>query len=181
MLRFFLFTINILSCAALFAKSSYQIDLILFAYPQTANTHSAMYSPLIPVNKNAIPLTHNTNKSIIPYSLLAPSQSALRDEYYQLSRRSSYKVLSHYSWRQTSTSQSVVALPHLSSNGWEMQGTVRVRQGTYYLLDAELQFSPPNNPQAAFKVSQHQRLKSNTVYFLDHPQIGMIIKVHPLT
>lgn len=180
MLRLFILTISILySCSAL-AKSSYQIDLILFAHPKGAdkNTKLVMDSPLIPISNNAISLKTGSTNS---YGLLAASQSELRDEYYQLSRKSHFQVLAHYSWRQPSTNQSKVALPITNHNGWLMQGTVRVRQSNYYLFDADIQLSPPNNPQSSFTVLQKQRLKGSVVYFLDHPQVGMLVKIHKIS
>lgn len=180
MLRLFILTISMLYSCFTLGKSSYQVDLILFAHPKHADKKDdlAMSSPLIPISKNAIPLkTQSTNS----YSLLGASQSGLRDEYYLLSRRSRFQVLGHYSWKQPDNSQSSVALPNIDHNGWLIQGTVRVKQSNYYLFDADLQFSPPNNPESSFIVSQKQRLKGNSVYFLDHPQVGMLIKVHKLT
>lgn len=180
MLRLFLLTISILySCFAL-AKSSYQVDMILFANPQVGDKSNSLVvnSPLIPSSKNAITLSSASNHS---YGLLSPSKSGLQDEYYLLSRRSPYKVLGHYSWIQPDNNQSSVALPNLTHNGWQIQGTVRVRQSNYYLFDADLQLSPPNNPESYFSVTQTQRLKGSVVYFLDHPQVGMIVKIHKLT
>jgi hypothetical protein len=180
MLRLFILTISMLFSCFTLAKSNYQVDLIIFANPQSANQNKdlAINSPLIPVSTNAITLKTDSNT---PYSLLSASQSGLRNEYYLLSRKSHYQVLGHYSWKQPSTNQSSVALPNVSHNGWLMQGTVRLRQSTYYLFDTDIQLSPPNNPQTSFRVSQKQRLKDGVVYFLDNPQIGMLIKVHKLT
>lgn len=180
MLRLFLLTISILySCFAL-AKSSYQVDLILFAHPQNATKKSNLVidSPMIPVSQQAITLKKNPTGS---YSLLPPSQSGLRDEYYLLSRKSRFQVIGHYSWRQPGNNESSVSLPEVSNKGWQMQGSVSVRQSNYYLFDADIQLSSPDNPQSSFTVSQKQRLKDSVVYFLDHPQVGMIIKIHKLT
>jgi hypothetical protein len=180
MFRLFLLTITLLySCLAL-AKSSYQVDLIIFAHPKNAaqNNELTIDSPLMPISKNAITLKTGSTNS---YALLGPSQSNLRDENYQLSRKSHFQVLSHYSWKQPGTNQSKVALPNTNHNGWLVQGTVRVRQNAYYLFDADIQLSPPNNPQSSFTVSQKQRLKENVVYFLDHPQVGMLVKIHKLS
>lgn len=179
MLRLFILTISILYSGLSLAKSSYQIDLIIFANPQSAhqNKDLAINSPLIPTNNHAIVLKTDSNTL---YSLLSASQSELRNEYYLLTRKSHYQVLGHYSWQQPGTNQSNVSLPNVSHNGWEMQGTVRIRESNYYLFDADLQLSPPNNPQTSFRVSQKQRLKNGVVYFLDNPQIGMLIKVHKL-
>ena len=183
MLRFLIITINILYSSFTLAQSSYQIDLILFTHPQNAskNNELDLNSPLIPVNQKAIPLTRSTGKTINSYNLLPPSQSGLKNEYYLLSHKSRYQVLGHYSWRQPANNQSTVALPELHHNGWIVQGTLRVRQSNYYLLDTDLHLAPSNNPQSSFTIAQKQRLKGSEVYYLDHPQVGMLIKVHKLT
>jgi hypothetical protein len=98
-----------------------------------------------------------------------------------LSHKSRYQVLGHYSWRQPANNRSTVALPELIHNGWIVQGTLRVRQSNYYLLDTDLHLAPSNNPQSSFTIAQKQRLKGSEVYYLDHPQVGMLIKVHKLT
>ncbi|MGL5741046.1 MAG: CsiV family protein [Legionella sp.] len=172
-------TLSILySCLAL-AKSSYQIDLIVFAHPN--QNRSVVDAPLIPINTNALSLTTDAEKSGKPYRLLSPSFSSLRDEYYLLTRKSHYQVLGHYSWRQPANNQSSVALPVVDHNGWQMHGTFNVKQSNYYTFDADLQVSPPNAPQSSFTVSQKQRLKGNVVYYLDNAQIGMLVKIHQLT
>lgn len=181
--RLFIITISILFSGFAMAKAMYQIDLILFANPQNTakNTVSGSDIPLIALNKNAIALKSSTNKSVKPYNLLPPSQSLLKDEYYLLSRKSKYQVLGQYSWRQPLNNQSYVSLPNISRNGWQMEGAIKIIQGTYYQIDADLQFSPPGNPKTSFTVTQKQRIKGDTVHYLDHPQIGMIIKIHKLT
>lgn len=181
MCRLLLLTICLLNACISSAASSYQIDLILFAHSHMTEkaNETTRASVLIPVNKNAISLQNVASKG--SYQLLKASQSTLSDEYYQLTHKKRYQVLAHYSWRQPAGNQSAVAIPAVTNKGWQMQGTLRVRQSNYYLFDSELQFAPPGESQAAFTVNQKQRLKPNVVYYLDHPQIGMIIKVHALT
>lgn len=182
MLRLFIITISILCSNISLAKPMYQVDLIIFVHPQSTGQTKGLdqNSPLIPVNHNAITLKSDSGKSSRPYTLLTPNQSQLRDEYYRLSHKSSYQVLGHYSWRQPANNQSNVALPAVNHNGWQMQGTLRIKQSNYYLFDADLQFSPPANPSASFTVIQNQRLKGSVVYYFDHSRIGMLVKVHKL-
>lgn len=179
MLRLFLVTFSILYSSLTLAQSNYQVDLVLFAHPQSgdANNSLAMTSPLLPISQNAITLQPNSSK---PYGLMPNSKSSLRDQYYLLSRKSNYRVLGQYSWIQPGANQSSVTLPKINHNGWQIQGTLRVRQNNYYLFDAHLQASSPNNPDAYFTINQDQRLKGGVVYFLDHPQIGMLVKIHKL-
>lgn len=161
------------------AASSYQIDLILFAHQASAteNEH-AFNNALVPVNDDAIRLKPAAAGQQKNYQLLKASQSSLGDAYYQLTHKAQYKVLGHYSWRQPANSQSKVAIPVGNNKGWQFQGSVRVRQGNYYSMDTNLQFSPPDHPESALTLEQKQRLKPNVVYYLDHPQIGMLVNIH---
>ncbi|WP_298623462.1 CsiV family protein [uncultured Legionella sp.] len=180
MYRLLIVTLSILYSSFTLAKSSYQIDVIFFAHPQAASATNELdlNSPLIPVNSKGITLKSSTGKSSNSYELLPASQSGLSNEYYLLSRKSHYQVLGHYSWRQPANNQSQVTLPTLNNKGWIVQGSLRVRKSNYYLLDTDLQASPASNPQSSFAIVQKQRLKGSEVYYLDHPQAGMIIKIH---
>lgn len=165
MLRFFLFTLTLFySCLA----SSYQIDLILFAHQQENPTNTPLLTkiPLLPLPPN-IHILQNE-----------PTLSKLQKQYYLLRHHAKYRVLGHYSWKQNPTHQNhPLALPPIDQSGWQIQGTVNVTQGNYYLFRADLQCSTSTNPLSSFTVTQKQRLKEATVYFLDHPEIGMLVKI----
>jgi hypothetical protein len=177
--RLIIIILSILYSSLALSGSSYQIDLIVFAHPNQ-NSGVTVDTPLIPLSSNAITLQTDTTKSGKPYRLLPASQSSLGDEYYLLTRKGHYQVLGHYSWRQPANNQSKIALPFVDQHGWQMQGTLNVRQSNYYSFESELQLSPPNNPQQSFTVSQKQRLKDNVIYYLDNAQIGMVVKIHRL-
>lgn len=183
MQRLLIITISLLYSSFALAKPGYQIDLIIFAQQPTAaqNAELPADTPLIPLSPNAIALKSGAGKVEKPYSLLTNSSSSLKDQYYLLSRRSSYPVLGHFSWKQPANNQSTVALPLVEHNGWQMQGTLRVVETNYYTFNADLQVSPPNNPQSSFTVLQKQRLKDNIVYYLDNDHLGMLVKIHKLT
>lgn len=166
-----------------YAAANYQIDLILFTQPRSGDTSNdyALDAPFMPISTNAISLKNDSSKSSQPYRILSAQRSELKDQYYLLHRKPNYTLLAHYSWIQPGKNQSTVALPKISHNGWHLQGTVRVRQSNYYLFDSELQLSPPSSPQLSYTVVQKQRLKSDTVYYLDNPNLGMLVKVHKVT
>lgn len=180
--RLILFLISTLFSFLTHAESSYQVDLILFAYPADYAQSSELLQdvPLLPVSKKAIPLQQDTYTAAKYFHLLKHSNSSLNDVYQTLDQRSSYQLLAHYSWRQPEDNRRFVALPSFNESGWQMQGTVRIRQSNYYLLDTELQFAPSNNPDATFILAQKKRLKEDTVYYFDHPQIGMLVKIHKI-
>lgn len=172
MFRLLVLIISISVSSHTFAQSSYQIDLIVFAHPKTVeHKELTIKSPMVSID--------NIDKA--SFKMLKATQSELADQYYQLSRKSPFQVLGHYSWRQSAINPDKIVLPTTQHSGWQVQGSVQVRQSNYYLFDADLQVSTPQDPQSYFSVSQKQRLKANTVYFLDHPQIGMLVKIHRLS
>ncbi len=181
--------ITTLTCLFLFSgltqasqrSTLYQVDMIVFTHQQTAVQSSAVTLPMAQNTQNAIPLNSDISSLMTPYHLLSAHSSQLNNDYWALNRRAEYQVLAHYTWLQPGNSQRAIALPPTNHRGWHIEGTLRIRQSNYYLLDTDLLFSTPNGSQTAFMFSQKQRLKPKTVYYLDHPQAGMLIKVHQIT
>ena len=157
----------------------YQVDLIVFNHiGQNTSTVPSLVPLMPPSSQGAIPLVLHPSPTLTPYHLLPASSSQLRNEYWALNRKPQYQVLFHYSWLQSTKNQQPIALSTLPIGGWNIEGTLSIKQNNYYLLDTNLLFS---SPQTAFKLSQKQRLKPNVVYYLDHPQAGMLIKIHAMS
>ncbi len=159
-------------------KGEYQVDMIVFANPQTPFTALDTNLPLIPPNDTAHILQPADSKSVKPYQLLTPSHSHLKDEYYLLGHKSSYLILGHYSWIQKSKEQPVLHVPYSNHQGWQLQGTVQVQPGTYYTINSTLQCSPPSHPKSSFTIVQKQRLVENKVYYLDNEHLGIVVTIH---
>ena len=178
--------VALISCSSLLqAKTTealYQIDLIVFAHQQdsTLPEDLSFSTAIPPQTPQAIPLDTEINSATTAYHLLPPSSSQLRQEYWALHRKPQYRVLMHYTWLQPFDNQRAIVLPKIDRDGWQVEGTLRIRRSNYYLLNTDLVFSSPNNGQAAFVFSQKQRLKGGDIYYLDHPQAGMLIKIHQL-
>ena len=159
----------------------YQIDMIVFTHQQVGSQQSSIPPQLMTSDsQHSIPLDSTVSSVTTPYHMLPASSSQLSSEYWALNRKAEYQVLAHYTWLQPSNNQRAIVLPSTNRNGWNIEGTLRIRQSNYYLLDTDLLFTAPNNNQTAFLFSQKQRLKPGTVYYLDHPQAGMLIKVHQI-
>lgn len=178
-----------LTCLILFSYTAqassqalYQIDMIVFAHQSSTLQAENIITPLVaPDTQNAISLQNSNSNLMTPYHILPQRSSELGQAFWTLNRKPDYQVLGHFTWLQPSNNQRAIALPSTNHNGWNIEGTVRVRQSNYYLLDTDLLFSSPTGKtQTAFLFSQKQRLKPGTVYYLDHPQAGMLIKVHKI-
>jgi len=177
--------ISLLVCSYLtFANQKsplYQVDMIVFTHQSSPSQYEGESAASFkPDTRQAIPLKTDGSKSLTPFHTLPVSLSNLRNEYWALHRKQQYQVLFHYSWLQPANNKKAVAMPLISQAGWNVEGTIRLQQSNYYLLDTELLFSPPHSSQA-FVFTQKQRLKAGIVYYLDHPQAGMLIKVHKIS
>lgn len=160
----------------------YQVDMIVFTHNTTGQPDATLVTPLLaPDTQHAIPLQNTVSSAITPYHTLPSSSSQLSGEYWALNRKTNYQILAHYTWLQPANNQKAIALSAGNPKGWNVEGTLRIRRSNYYLLDTDLLFSTPGNEQTAFLFSQKQRLKPGTVYYLDHAQAGMLIKVHQVT
>jgi hypothetical protein len=168
------------SCFAL-AKSTYQVDLIVFIQQPLQNNELLIDSPFLPINGEAIHLKKNSGKIPKPYCLLPNSYSNLQDQYYQLNRKLQKPVLGYYSWRQPENNQSTVVLPRTEHQGWQLQGTLSIKKSNYYNFDAKLQVAPPSHPNSSFSVVQKHRLKEHIIYYLDNDNIGMVVKIHKIS
>ncbi len=163
------------------AAAFYQVDLIVFTYQQSSILKElSLTSTLSSKDANTIPLKTEVSKTISPYHLLPPSSSQLREEYWALHRKPQYQVLLHYTWLQPLNNKSAIALPKIQREGWEIEGNLRIQRSNYYLFDSEILISAPGNKENPYVLTQRQRLKGGSIYYFDHPQAGMIIKVHQL-
>ena len=181
MLRIFIFLTSILSSVLGYAKpeSFYQIDLIVFTHPSQQSKHNVS-PPSNLKNSKKISLKSNA-KDKGPYQILPSSSSELRNEFWVLNRKPQYRVLLNYSWKQLINNQNAVILPEIDKNGWHVDGSLRIQKDQYYLFDAELNFMPNNSSYSPFTLTQSQRLKDGVTYYLDHPQVGLLIKIHNLS
>lgn len=185
MLRIIIFAgLFLSSCLGLANQHTplFQVDMIVFTHLQASLIPTANDSaPLLaPDTSHAILLQNNRTDKKTPYHILPASQSQLRDEYWALNHKPQYQVLMHYTWLQPNNSQRPIALSQ-TIGGWNIEGTLLIKQSNYYSLDTTLLFSAPDSKQTAFLFSQKQRLKPEVIYYLDHPQAGMLIKVHQIT
>lgn len=184
MFRFFLMLGCILYATLGLAKAKspqYQIDIVLFTHAPTAEEHvESPYAISTTHHEPAITLKEAPTSSNHTYQVLTKSLSGLQDQIWALNHKGQYNVLMNYSWLQPENNQKSIALPLESHKGWQVDGIMKVVKSAYYQLNTDLQFTAPGQNQPTFTLAQNQRLKPNVIYYLDHPQIGMLIKIHPV-
>lgn len=184
MLRLFVF-FGLCLCSGLSTalqpmRSLYQIDMVVFSYESVPSGRDSDQSliPLVQSRPDKAVLLRAFDGQPSLYHLLPVSASKLLQICRQLSQKPGYQILAHYVWLQSRDKQRPVILPQALRDGWEVKGSMNIRQSNYYLLNTDLIFSspPPHHIKTVF--SKKQRLKPDVVYYLDHPEIGILMKIH---
>lgn len=160
-------------------KAMYQIDLIVFTHEQNFDEVS-LKSTLSPITHSVIPLKTDPSKELTPFHLLPFAFSQLKEEYWALHRKPQYRILLNYSWLQPLQSKQTVLFPTINRDGFQLEGNISIQRQNYYVLNAELLLTNLNTNQNPFVFLQKQRLKGGEIYYFDHPQVGMLIKIHSL-
>lgn len=145
----------------------------------------------------------------LPYVALPSSQFTLQSVAAKLSRKDAYRLLSHSAWRQPATSkkgsESVrifggepLDSPDPSNPRFEFDGLVTLKATKYLHVDVDAVLRESSSGSAdygmidsageersplagnqVFRLTQSQRVRSNKLYYFDHPLMGVIVKVSP--
>ena len=187
MIRILVYLGLYLVCSPILAASKaeyYQVDLIVFTHLQASLSPSkqalAADTPHDMTN-HAIPLRLERSPSITPYHLLPRQASHLGNEFWALNRKPQYQVLFHYSWLEPKHHKGALSLTPTNIAGWRVEGIINIQQNHLYAVSTDLLFSAPDSEMAPFRVIHKQPLKPGVVYYLDHPQAGMIIQINPIS
>jgi len=184
-MRILLSILLLCSCISLaFAESKsseYQIDVILFQHPGVTDdsNETPLSSALPPNKKNTIPLLMKEACTTQLYCLQKLKNSTLAQSWYALSRNQDYHLLGHYSWRQPSNNTKAVWLPERVVDGIKIVGSLKIRNGNYYYFTSALYLYSSNNTSPLI-LQQHTRLKDNQTIYLDHPNVGMLVRIHKI-
>ena len=156
----------------------YQVDLLIFA---NTNAKSAqienLTAPLVITNhKSVTEIATSSDSATNAYKLLKNSASHLQKEKQLLLNSADYQLLFQYSWLQPLDGTKTISLPQQMNNGWDSSGFVRVvYRNHYYQLDTDINLTPPDSKM--FILAQNKRLKDGTLYYLDHPTAGILVKI----
>lgn len=139
----------------------------------------------------------------------APSALSLTAAANALARRGLGQVLVHGAWRQPVPDREAPLPILIQSNVpvadlWQVEGTLAVTRGRFLHVDAELWFQPSLADNASSReeraargvgyqpipaamgelpyelLSEHRRMRSGELHYLDHPTFGVLIQVTPV-
>lgn len=130
-------------------------------------------------------------------SLIQPaSNDSLNNIAARLSRSSQYRVHYHDSWKQYIMKKGRAQAVNITSNDGLVEGTIRLDKATYLHASLDLWLklntdsinswsdsSPQGTDITALRnphLEESRRIRSNKLYFFDHPKTGAILKLTPI-
>ena len=120
----------------------------------------------------------------------------LQSEKNALLKNPNYQILLDASWPETwSSDQSTITIPIASMDG-KLNGWMEITLGHYFDVHANLLLTVPtatlqqlstngyfskwSQPNFTFQLLQKRRMRSNELNYLEHPLMGMLIKITPV-
>ncbi len=170
----------------------YDIELIIFAQ----NGGNSSSSEVWPTNPGQ-PDTLETEE----YALVPVEEWQLEKELNSLKRTGGrQQPLLHTVWRQPVVSQKMakpIAVNVSSEDGIQLTGTVKISVQRYLHVNLDLLLGDPNTPSvdtlqasneptytalpAQYRFIAHRKMRSDELHYIDHPKLGVIIKVTKYT
>ncbi|GMQ97372.1 MAG: CsiV family protein [Gammaproteobacteria bacterium] len=185
----------------------YDVEVVIFANKAMtgANDEEWPDEPGYPDTTNAVQLVMVTDESLpgmppIEFQMLPQELWQLSGIEDSLKQSSQYRVITHLAWRQLGLppdSAPPVLInegqdsPSLVFNSFdnqpdkELQGLIKISRKRYLHIDADLVYRAQvtaddgSARMASFRLTEHRRMRSKELHYLDHPLFGMIIAITP--
>ncbi|VAW53041.1 hypothetical protein MNBD_GAMMA06-1920 [hydrothermal vent metagenome] len=175
----------------------YDVEIIIFedANARYLNSEYWPQNAIIDVTKNSKAKLHlsKTNKAL--YKNIKPQ--ILSKEYRRMKNSKDYNVLFFGSWRQTGLeakkafSINIEALTnnHKGTSKNRLTGNLRLVLARYLHIYSELDYqrhtatevaTETTTQNAPLHISNHRRMRSKELHYIDHPLLGMLIQINPV-
>ena len=166
------------SSAAQAAPPDYRIEVVVFTQPPLGGERREQpdSTPEPLPGRMAWPL-RETESGLLGYRRLAPAAHRLGLAARRLAARSGFNVLWHAAWEQAGLGPAqapAVALPAtLRRDG--LSGFVRVYRQRFLHVEAELRYRQADGIH--WSMSQSRRMRSGRQHYLDHPVLGVLVRI----
>lgn len=117
---------------------------------------------------------------------ITPTTSDLTPAATKLQNDGRYRVLLHRRWVQGADNKTNAKSVVLGGENEELTGYLRFYMNRYLHLELNLAFRPAtgavgtdDGAQAAYRLNEQRRIKSQENHYFDHPKFGAVVRVLP--
>jgi len=165
----------------------YRVEVIVFAQPPLDPTDQARAhrTPAPPLSGRAWPL-RDSERVGFGYARLNPGQYQLSQAARRVDAQPGFRVFWHAAWEQPGLPESdsqAVALPWaLRREG--LTGRIKINLARFLHAQIDLQYTEASDnssePDRYWVLSDSLRMRSGEQHYLDHPVLGVIVRIDPL-
>ena len=164
------------------APPRYQVEVIVFTQPPVGDERrEAPQSETAPLpGRLAWPLGE-PGEGLLGYDRLPASSHQLNRTARRIDARPGFDVHWHAAWNQPGLSRSdalPVALPPIESLP-TLDGTIQISRERFRHARVELRLA--ESPEVYWALSASRRLRGEQPHYFDHPVLGAVIRVDPLS
>lgn len=170
----------ILLCLALLGADSraserlYQIELLVFTQNAPSTEHFEQTTSQIAWPQQVT--------GWMSYPQLANNNRKLLNSAVSLAKRSDYQLLASPAWIQSVPANSLSTAVQISNHEGTINGFFRLQRGSLIQMIVDLELTPADNwPATIYRLREKRRFKLNEIHYLDHPKLGVIAYISPLT
>lgn len=164
----------------------YDIQMLVFSHI-TPQTLESQQWPAVSAPDTMMPVSETTHPA-----------NDLEHEKKILQRNPAYKILLDAHWQETWHGENgSITIPLVGGNNQShVQGAMTITLGHYFDVDTKLTLEEPttvlqklatngffthwNQPYFNFQLSENRRMRSNELNYLNHPLMGVLIKIIPI-
>lgn len=97
--------------------------------------------------------------------------------YRALRSSQNYRPIMHVAWRQVGLPASRARPVYVSSEGGQVEGSLRLRQSRFLHIDMDLVYPLGGSAGKYARILESRRLKLNELHYFDSPVFGAIVQV----
>jgi hypothetical protein len=161
-------TVLLLALPAWALADEYRVELVVFEQSGAAGNE------VLTVDETTLPVRETLGT--LPASADDPASLQLGPIAYTLDRRG-YPVLLHTAW--------VEKVGGRQNENWyrvatgRLEGVIRVRRGRFLHFDSDLLLRTGQGQP--IHAASSRRMRSTEVHYIDHPRLGIIVRIDPYT
>ena len=193
--RFFLIAIGLSLCIPVLALAQadrqgpdpaprYRVEMVIFTQPPVGEQVEELPQTERPPRSGTLawPLRRDASGQL-GYPRLDPGEHRLATAARRLAEAAGYRVHWHAAWEQPGLPADAAQAVAIRPGGSAPSGTVRLYRSRYLHFEVSLaQRLADGGAEARYWVLEaSRRMRSGETHYIDHPALGVIVRVDPLT
>lgn len=158
------------------AENRYQVEVIVFEHLRLGGDEYWPERNQKPQWDNALSIFSGGSEDS-RFTPLPSSAYKMGGVYRVLRSSQDYRPFMHVAWQQVGLPASRARPVYVSSDGGQVEGSIRLRQSRFLHVDMDLIYPLGSGDGKYARISESRRLKLKELHYFDNPLFGAIVQV----